>query len=63
MSSVHVVMPFTDGAEVWLQENVDFQDWQKVGNGIAIEYRFIEGIVLGLQSAGFVNGRDFRISS
>ena len=52
----------TSEAEKWIRENVCFEEYQKLGNGIAIDHHYIEDIVDGLLAKGFKPGVDFTAS-
>lgn len=49
--SVYLVTPLTPVAKRWIRENVQ-SDAQYLGNGLAVEWRYIEDLVNGMREAG-----------
>ena len=62
MPSVYLITPLTPECEDWLKENVS-EDAMYLGNSLAVERRYLENLILGLQEHGFNCGRDFEIIS
>lgn len=48
--SITLVLPLTDGAREWLEENTDGQ-W--FGDALAVEHRYVADLRAGLIEAGF----------
>lgn len=54
--TIALVQPLTQVAEEWLTDNVDPEaTW--FGTSLTVEPRYLEALVVGLQSAGFRVGR------
>lgn len=49
--SIYLLTPLTDNAKQWVDEHLP-ADRQTLGNGIAVEHRYIEEIVQGAQRDG-----------
>ena len=45
----------------WMKENIDFESWQKIENGIAIDHHYIEGMSNIMKRQGLKVGEDFII--
>ena len=60
MPSVYLITPLTTECGDWLRENVS-EDAMYFGPSLAVEHRYVENLVLGLQEQGFKQGRDFEI--
>jgi len=60
MASVYLITPLTPECGDWLKENVS-QDAMYLGLSLAVERRYVEGLILGLQEHGFKCERDFEI--
>lgn len=50
--SMFLVHPLTQECRDWLDENVQAESWQWLGNALAVEHRFIEDLVEGMQNDG-----------
>lgn len=50
--SVFLLTPLTDDAKNWSDEHID-PEAQKLGNGIAVEHRYIGELVDGIRAEGF----------
>ena len=61
MPSVYVLRPISQEARDWIEEHVHYEDWNMIGEGIAIEHRYVDPIVRALLDEGFTNGDDFTI--
>ena len=61
MPSVYLIMPLTEQFKVWLSESVS-EDAMYLGHSLAVEHRYVEELVMGLQENGFMLGEDFEIS-
>ena len=51
--SIFIVTPHSSEAKSWLDENVS-DDSQWLGGGLAVEHRFIDNLVEGMQNDGLV---------
>jgi len=60
MPSVYLITPLTPECGDWLKDNVS-EDAMYLGPSLAVEHRYVENLVLGLQEEGFKYGRDFEI--
>ena len=60
MPSVYLITPLTPECGDWLKENVS-EDAMYLGPSLAVEHRYVENLILGLQEHGFKHGRDFEI--
>jgi hypothetical protein len=60
MPSVYLITPLTTECGEWLSENVS-EDAMYLGRSLAVEHRYVKGIVEGLIQEGFENERDFEI--
>jgi len=45
--TVFVFCPLTDRARAWIDENVQTETWQWVGNALVVEYRYAWGLATG----------------
>jgi len=61
MASVYLITPLTKECQEWLEENVS-KDAQYLGHSLAVEHRYVEGLICGLEENGFKYERDFEIS-
>ena len=61
MASVYLITPLTQECEAWLKENVS-EDAMYLGYSLAVEHRYVEGLIGGLEQQGFKYKRDFEIS-
>ena len=50
--SVYLLMPKTDEAKAWLDENVQAESWQYLGKNLAVGHRYIQDICRGICEAG-----------
>jgi hypothetical protein len=60
MASVYLITPLTQECEEWLKENVR-EDAMYLGHSLAVEHRYVEGLIGGLDQQGFTYRRDFEI--
>ena len=60
MPSIYLLLPLTEQCKVWLSENVS-EDAMYLGRSLAVEHRYVENLVVGLQENGFMPGKDFEI--
>jgi len=61
MQSVYLLTPVNKEVEEWIEENVYCENWQRLGRGMGIKYRYITDIVKGLIEEGFKNEVDFTV--
>ena len=40
--TVTTITPLSDACREWLEENVELEPWQRFGNSIAVEPRYVE---------------------
>lgn len=45
--------PFSEGAKAWTKEMVQLEPYQWMGHAFAVEHRFVEDLLQGIQDAGF----------
>ena len=62
MPSVYLIISLTPECRDWLKDNVS-EDPMYLGLSLAVEHRYVEDLILGLQEQGFRCGRDFQIIS
>lgn len=60
MASVYLITPLTPECGDWLKENVS-EDAMYLGPSLAVEHRYVEGLISGLEEHGFKCGQDFEI--
>jgi hypothetical protein len=60
MPSVYLITPLTPECRNWLRENVS-EEAMYLGLSLAVENRYMETFILGLEEQGFEHGRDFEI--
>jgi len=60
MASVYLITPLTRECEDWLKENVS-EDAMYLGHSLAVEHRYVEDLVEGLEQEGFKYQRDFEV--
>ncbi len=53
-STVVLICPLTHAARSWIAENVHIEDWQWLGPNFAVDHRFAEALILGMEAAGLV---------
>jgi len=63
MSTVYLLRALNEKAQEWLDEHVQYEDWQLLGRGIGIEHRYVAEIIEGLNDAGFELGVDYELIS
>jgi hypothetical protein len=61
-ATVYLVVPVSDAAKEWLDVHID-EDATWHGNGVAVEHRYIEDILLGMVADGLVRGVDYKVVS
>ena len=60
MASVYLITPLTRECEEWLKENVS-EDAMYFGHSLAVEHRYVEDLIGGLEQEGFKYQRDFEV--
>ena len=60
MASVYLITPLTRECEDWLKENVS-EDAMYLGHSLAVEHRYVEDLVEGLEREGFKYQSDFEV--
>lgn len=50
--SVTLVKPLTPAAHVWVDEHAQLESWQWLGASFAIEPRYVENLVSGMEHDG-----------
>lgn len=52
--SVFTFQPATDTARQWIDENVEAEGWQWLGNTLVVDHRFAQDLAQGMIDAGLV---------
>ena len=60
MASVYLITPLSRECEDWLKENVS-EDAMYLGHSLAVEHRYVDSLIGGLEQEGFKYQRDFEI--
>lgn len=50
--TVVLIRPLSPAAEKWLNDNVQCEPWQKMGNAIAGEPRMVHDVMSGMEADG-----------
>jgi len=50
--SVYLLIPHTDAGREWIDQNVYAEDYQYIGSGIAVEWRYVDDIANGAMNDG-----------
>ena len=58
--TVYLVRPLSPEGEEWLDENTP-DDAPRLGNSLAVEWRYIDDILSGMLLDGLVAGVDFEV--
>mgnify|MGYP004456135767 CR=1 FL=1 len=61
MTSIYLLTPITPEAKEWIEENVS-EDSQWLGNGLAVEPRYLSDLVSGMSEDGLILSEDFIIN-
>jgi hypothetical protein len=56
--TVTTITPLTDRCREWVEVNVEIEPWQRFGNAIAVEPRYVEQIAEAMIEEGLVMERD-----
>ena len=59
MATVYLLIPNSQLAKEWIENNVSYEPWQKLGQNLAIEHRYAEDVFQALVEDGLVPGQDF----
>lgn len=51
--SVYLLCPQTQAAQEWLDDNIG-DEAQFLGHNLAVEHRYVEGVISGIQGDGLV---------
>jgi predicted thioesterase len=51
--TVYLLRPLTPAAFEWIEEHIP-EDAQRLGSAVAVEHRFVAGVVEGIQNDGLV---------
>lgn len=62
MKTVLLLCPLTSEATKWVEDNVNCADYQKMGQNVVVEHRYITDIVEAMQQEGFKYGEDFEVA-
>ena len=62
MQTVYGLMVLSEQAREWIDENVNAEPWQWMGDTFGIEHRYIADIVEAMMQDGLVNNRDFAVA-
>lgn len=52
--SIVMITPESDLEYDWLTDNTNAESWQWLGSSLAIDYRFADNLIEGIQDAGFI---------
>ena len=52
--SIFMVSPLSDAAREWVDEHVQLEDWQWMGNAFSVDRHYIENLVEGMIGDGLV---------
>jgi hypothetical protein len=52
--TVTTITPLTDACREWVEENVEIEPWQRFGNAIAVEPRYVEQLAEVMMEEGLV---------
>lgn len=63
MPSIYLIRPVSDAASSWIDEHVQPEPWQWLGGALAVEHRYIDALVEGMEADGLVRGEDFRVEA
>lgn len=50
--SVVMVKPVTQAAQEWVDEHVVLEDWQWMGGAFAVEPRYLDNLLVGMEIDG-----------
>jgi hypothetical protein len=52
--TITTITPLSDACRDWLEEYADIERWQRFGNAIAVEPRYVEQLAEAMIEEGFV---------
>ena len=61
MNTVYMLEPITENCKEFIDENVEIEGWQYLGNAFGVGQHFIDGLVDLLEDNGLLQGKDFVI--
>jgi hypothetical protein len=56
--TITTITPLSDACREWLEENVEIEPWQRFGNAIAVEPRYVEQLAEAMIEDELVVGGD-----
>jgi len=56
--TITTITPLSDACREWLEENVEIEPWQRFGNAIAVEPRYVEQLAKVMIEEGWVMADD-----
>jgi hypothetical protein len=56
--TVTTITPVSDRCREWLEDNLEIEPWQRFGNSIAVEPRYVEQLAEAMIEEGLVMERD-----
>ena len=56
--TITTITPLSDACRGWLEDNVAIEPWQRFGNSIAIEPRYVEQLADAMIEEGLVTEED-----
>jgi len=56
--TITTITPLTDHCREWVEENVAIEPWQRFGNAIAVEPRYVEQLVGAMIEEGLATEAD-----
>lgn len=54
--TVFIVTPITQAARDWVADSVNVPDYMRFGQGFAVEHRYVQDIIEGMQNDGLLVG-------
>ena len=61
--TITTITPLSDACREWLEENVAIEPWQRFGNAIAVEPRYVEQLAEAMIEAGLAMEDDLLMSA
>src|SRR5437879_1758708 len=52
--TITTITPLSDACREWLEENVEIEPWQRFGNSIAIEPRYVQQLAEAMIEKGLI---------
>ena len=50
--SISLVTPLSTAAREWVRDNVETEGWQWLGGALAVEPRYVDNLLHGMEGAG-----------